>query len=135
MKLCPICNVSQPLDDFGVHKSRPDGRNLYCKACIRQKSNAQRTHIRTLNRARREFLAELPERKPDVFSKPLPPILWSGSDKVSHAIKQGCKTRDEIKRATGLSMDEICDLLADLWDEGAIVSRPVGEERVWRATA
>jgi hypothetical protein len=132
-KLCPICNLTQPLDDFGLHRGRPDGHNLYCKSCIRQKSNAQRTHIRTLNRARREFLAQLPERKPEVVSNPI--VRFTGLDRVSHAIKQGSRTRDEIQQATGLSMDELCDLLADLWDEGAIVSQPVGEERVWRATA
>lgn len=133
-KLCPICNLTQPLDNFGVHKSRQDGRNLYCKSCIVLKSREQRTHIRALKRERAAFLAALPERKPEVVSKR---PIFTGLDRVSYAIKQGCKTREQIRRETRLPMDEICDLLADLYDVGAIVSRPVGEERVFvmRATA
>lgn len=34
-KTCSKCGTSKPLDEFHNDKSRKDGKNLYCKECIR----------------------------------------------------------------------------------------------------
>ena len=39
-KVCPDCRQSKPVDDFGLNRSRPDGRAFYCKVCFRKRSNA-----------------------------------------------------------------------------------------------
>lgn len=37
MKICKICNQEKSLSEFGVHKGQPDGHNVYCKSCLREK--------------------------------------------------------------------------------------------------
>ena len=37
MKICKICNQEKSLSEFGVHKGRSDGHNIYCKPCLREK--------------------------------------------------------------------------------------------------
>lgn len=34
-KVCTRCNILRPLDDFGVERSRKDGRQRHCRACRR----------------------------------------------------------------------------------------------------
>lgn|SRR5574340_594690 len=35
MKLCKLCNTNLPLTDFHRHKATKDGRNSYCKSCMK----------------------------------------------------------------------------------------------------
>lgn len=37
-KRCPRCETVKPIDDFGVDRSRPDGRHGFCRACRRPDS-------------------------------------------------------------------------------------------------
>lgn len=32
-KRCPRCDTVKPLSAFGVHRTRPDGRQAYCRRC------------------------------------------------------------------------------------------------------
>src|SRR5688572_6943146 len=41
-KECPICIQALPLSEFGICRARKDGRNLYCKSCIRRKVSDSR---------------------------------------------------------------------------------------------
>lgn len=36
MKHCARCGHDKPLSDFGIDRSRPDGRRIYCQACTRE---------------------------------------------------------------------------------------------------
>jgi hypothetical protein len=36
VKHCPICTQELPISEFGICRARKDGRNLYCKSCIRK---------------------------------------------------------------------------------------------------
>jgi hypothetical protein len=40
-KYCPRCHRCQPLTAFAHHRGRPDGRQVWCRACT---SYAQRKH-------------------------------------------------------------------------------------------
>jgi hypothetical protein len=72
-----------------------------------------------------------PDRKPVVCS---PRIVRSATDKVRQAIDQGARTRVEIQRVTGLTMDQVVDALAILtFEKNALRSRVVSGERVWVA--
>lgn len=35
MKQCCVCKENKPLDQFGSHANRTDGKQTYCKACSR----------------------------------------------------------------------------------------------------
>lgn len=47
----------------------------------------------------------------------------SPKEMVKSAIAQGCRTRQEIKAHTKLPMDELCDILAELYDKENLVLR------------
>ncbi len=49
---CPRCKESKPADEFGICRERKNGRNLYCKPCIRAKINAHRAALREYKAAR-----------------------------------------------------------------------------------
>lgn len=68
LKRCPRCEESLPLSEFGVVRARPDGLNLYCKQCVREKMAAFRQTLPKVNHnsvRRRRRLAR-PERKVSV---------------------------------------------------------------------
>jgi hypothetical protein len=135
MKRCGQCHRHLSLTEFGANRARKDGQNIYCKSCNRAKRERAR-HNATIRKMR--SLPETP-RKPEVKA----PVLHSPESKVRFAIKSGYRTREEIKDAitreankgvmTELSMDEICDVLAEFYDQGVI--RPVGGAFVMRAIA
>lgn len=33
-KICGVCNLDKPIDEFGNWASKPDGKNSRCKACV-----------------------------------------------------------------------------------------------------
>ena len=37
MKICTVCKIEKPYDDFGPHRNRNDGRQTYCKQCAKDK--------------------------------------------------------------------------------------------------
>lgn len=49
-KICTKCKVDTPLEDMGKARRSKDGHNIYCKSCIRQKSQKQRDENPELNR-------------------------------------------------------------------------------------
>ena len=48
-KDCPICSQSLLLSEFGICRARKDGRNLYCKSCIRKKVTSSRQILREIS--------------------------------------------------------------------------------------
>jgi len=127
LKKCPRCQEEKPLEDFGVCRARADGRNLYCKVCIREKINAFRRNLRAYQKRQPVGQVQALERKRSfaMLSKARP-ASWSTrrftqrvrqlepDDRVLAAIRAGAHTQREIRRLTKLSSDEVCDALAQL---------------------
>jgi len=123
-KNCPICSQDLPLSEFGVCRARKDGRNLYCKGCIRKKVTDSRRALKEYRSARKRYV-----------SQPSPENSWStqlGDDsssagnytrllsklspveRVREAIRKGARTQKEIAQETRLGKDEIGDAIANL---------------------
>jgi hypothetical protein len=125
MKDCPLCNQALSLSEFGICRARKDGRNLYCKSCIRKKVTDSRQALREYKSARKRYVTLQTLESNDVspadsesrsatqhvsrvVSK-LSPI-----ERVREAIKNHARTQKEIAQETKLGKDEIGDALANL---------------------
>lgn len=115
-KYCPICCQQLPLAEFGVCRARKDGRNLYCKSCIRKKVTESRRALKEYRSARKRYvnqpLLESHESGEHVFSRALSKL--SPIERVREAIKKGARTQKEIAQETKLGKDEIGDAIANL---------------------
>lgn len=36
MKVCSRCEVEKPIEEFGIDRARRDGRNYWCRVCVRE---------------------------------------------------------------------------------------------------
>jgi 5-methylcytosine-specific restriction endonuclease McrA len=69
MKTCKRCRLPKPCNAFGVERRAKDGRDCYCRRCRTElRAAARAAHPETLERARRRWLAEHPERRREVAS-------------------------------------------------------------------
>ncbi|MDQ3172692.1 MAG: hypothetical protein M3Q91_03150 [Acidobacteriota bacterium] len=124
-KDCPLCNQALPVSEFGICRARKDGRNLYCKSCIRKKVTDSRQALREYKCARKRYVTLQALESNDmsladsdsyaaaqhvtrVVSK-LSPI-----ERVREAIRKNARTQKEIAQETKLGKDEIGDALANL---------------------
>ncbi len=116
-KHCPICCQQLPLSEFGVCRARHDGRNLYCKSCIRKKVTDSRRALKEYRSARKRGTIQLssgsaegstPSGLPRMLSK------LSPAERVREAIRKGARTQREIAQETRMGKDEIGDALANL---------------------
>lgn len=55
---CPRCKRVLPVDAFGICRARKDGRNLYCKTCVREKIKEFRRALKENSHRIREKIAE-----------------------------------------------------------------------------
>ena len=122
-KNCPICSQQLPLSEFGVCRARRDGRNLYCKGCIRKKVTDSRRALKEYRSARKRYVSQpLSENGATLFSDGetssagYPRMLskMSPVERVKEAIRKGARTQREIAQETRLGKDEIGDALANL---------------------
>lgn len=120
-KTCPICREELRLLDFGVCRARNDGRNLYCKSCIRKKVTASRRALKEYRSARKRAVSQpiseqtgLPLPEGDSANYPRMLSKLSPVDRVREAIRKGARTQREIAQETRLGKDEIGDALANL---------------------
>jgi hypothetical protein len=123
-KNCPICSQQLPLSEFGVCRARKDGRNLYCKGCIRKKVTESRRALKEYRSARKRFVSQPHSEHSgtsplDVDSAPSPNYTrllskLSPVERVREAIRKGARTQKEIAHETRLGKDEIGDALANL---------------------
>src|ERR1044072_2314299 len=121
-KNCPICTKELPISEFGVCRARKDGRNLYCKSCIRQKVTQSRRALKEYKTARKKYISQQVEiaellsgdsstnghYHAEAMDK-LSPV-----ERVRDAIRRGSRTQREIAQETKLGKDEIGDALANL---------------------
>lgn len=123
-KNCPICSQQLPLSEFGVCRARKDGRNLYCKSCIRKKVTESRRALKEYRSARKRYVSQplsehsgtssLNGDSPSsggytrLLSK-LTPV-----ERVREAIRKGARTQREIAQETRMGKDEIGDAIANL---------------------
>src|SRR4030095_15994054 len=123
-KNCPICSQDLPLSEFGVCRARKDGRNLYCKGCIRKKVTDSRRALKEYRSARKRYVSpSLSGRSaqaqfdsgvssPATYSRLLSKL--SPVERVKEAIRKGARTQKEIAQETRLGKDEIGDAIANL---------------------
>ncbi|HVQ36569.1 MAG TPA: hypothetical protein VMS31_03500 [Pyrinomonadaceae bacterium] len=123
-KTCPICSDELRLSEFGVCRARKDGRNLYCKSCIRKKVTDSRRALKEYRSARKRYVSQPSADHSDTLlsdgesptSTNYPRILskLSPVERVREAIRKGARTQREIAQETRMGKDEIGDALANL---------------------
>jgi hypothetical protein len=123
-KICPICVKKLRISEFGVCRARKDGRNLYCKGCIRKKVTDSRRALKEYRSARKRYVSPSLSQKsggsefgadapsPATYSRLLSKL--SPIERVKEAIGKGARTQKEIAHETRLGKDEIGDALANL---------------------
>jgi len=121
-KHCPICAQDLLISEFGICRARKDGRNLYCKSCIRNKVTQSRRALKEYKSARKKYIAQQIEISEYMShesnyggqqpSKPLSKL--SPVERVRDSIRRGARTQKEIAQDTKLGKDEIGDALANL---------------------
>src|SRR3982751_2225054 len=121
VKHCPICSKDLPMAEFGICRARKDGRNLYCKSCIRHKVTQSRRALKEYKSARKRYIAQQVDiaelLSADSSSGPYPSKAMSKLspvERVRDAIRRGSRTQREIAQETKLGKDEIGDALANL---------------------
>jgi hypothetical protein len=121
VKVCPICTKELPTSEFGICCARKDGRNLYCKSCIRQKVTQSRRALKEYKTARKKYISQQVEiaellsgdtSNGHYHAKAMSKL--SPVERVRDAIRRGSKTQREIAQETKLGKDEIGDALANL---------------------
>jgi hypothetical protein len=117
-KDCPICTQALPLSEFGICRARKDGRNHYCKSCIRKKVTESRQVLREYKSARKRYVSQqsLEAQGSDSSPQNLSRLLskLSPIERVREAIKNGSRTHKEIRAGAKLGDDEVGDALANL---------------------
>ena len=121
VKHCPICSKDLSIAEFGICRARKDGRNLYCKSCIRHKVTQSRRALKEYKTARKKYISQQVEIA-ELFSESTASGLYpakamsklSPVERVRDAIRRGSRTQREIAQETKLGKDEIGDALANL---------------------
>jgi hypothetical protein len=123
-KNCPICSQQLPLSEFGVCRARKDGRNLYCKSCIRKKVTESRRALKEYRSARKRYVSQPLSEHSETSSldgdspssggytrllSKLTPV-----ERVREAIRKGARTQREIAQETRMGKDEIGEAIANL---------------------
>jgi hypothetical protein len=123
-KDCPLCNQALSLSEFGICRARKDGRNLYCKSCIRKKVTDSRQALREYKSARKRYVdlqvesndMSLADSESHAGAQHVTRLVskLSPIERVREAIKKKARTQKEIAQETKLGKDEIGDALANL---------------------
>ena len=115
-KICPICSIELRTTEFGVCRARKDGRNLYCKSCIRKKVTESRRALKEYRSARKRYVSQPVGDGNGSSGGNYPRILskLSPVERVREAIRKGARTQKEIAQETRLGKDEIGDAIANL---------------------
>jgi hypothetical protein len=120
-KNCPICSKKLSISEFGICRARKDGRNLYCKSCIRQKVTQSRRALKEYKTARKKYISQQVDIA-ELLANDSGNGAYHGKamsklspvERVRDAIRRGSRTQREIAQETKLGKDEIGDALANL---------------------
>jgi hypothetical protein len=116
VRVCPSCPElgTQPLANFYVSTTRPNGRTSYCRICTRAKIAKSRKEKKEYNAVQRAagIMIETPKTKPIIRS--LQSQKYSPAKRVKESIQRGATVQSEIVQATKLPKDKVCDALAHL---------------------
>src|SRR5690348_3727343 len=139
VKHCPICSTELPISEFGICRARKDGRNLYCKSCIRQKVTQSRRALKEYKSARKRYISQQIEMT-ELIAADAPNAPYAAKsisklspvERVRDAVRKGARTQREIAQETKLGKDEIGDALANLllWTH-EIRTQVVGNTRLY----
>src|SRR5262247_3482180 len=107
-KHCPICAQELPLNEFGICRARKDGRNLYCKSCIRTKVTQSRRALKEYKTARKKYISQQVEMSELLGGdssagghySPKPASKLSPVERVRDSIRRGARTQREIAQDT-----------------------------------
>lgn len=118
-KVCPLCPIEvgpQPIDNFGLCRSRRDGRNLYCKSCVRKKVYEGRQALKEFRARRREVKEASRESEPLFVDQHVTTFRYrlTPQERVKEAISNGARTQKEIAKETKLNEDQVSDTIAKL---------------------
>lgn len=143
LKHCPICTQDLPVTEFGRNayydtRGAKDGRNIYCRSCIRTKRTATRKALKEYKETRKRYVAlqiemgEWDAGSVASHANNLELIKLAPVDRVRLAIERGARTQREIGLETKLGKDEIGDALATLllWTN-EITTKLVGNTRLY----
>lgn len=140
LKHCPLCNDDLPIDEFGISRARRDGRNLYCKPCIRAKVTIARRNLKEYKATRKRVVKEKywaqlnagPTVAPVVVRSPKKKLEQSPVERIRELIRKKPRTQRELKSKTKLDKEVIGEVLATLllWNH-EIRSVWIGDERVY----
>ena len=128
IKKCPICAQDLPLTEYGVCRARKDGRNLYCKSCIRKKVSESRRAFKAYKSVRHQYVVQKIDKSANLDATDAeanPSVArrqyvmrqiskMTPAERVREAIRNGARTQKEIAQGTKLGKDEIGDALANL---------------------
>jgi hypothetical protein len=122
VKHCPICTHELPIAEFGICRARKDGRNLYCKSCIRTKVTRSRRALKEYKTARKRYVSQQVEITDLITADHSGEAQYQAKsisrltpvERVRDAIRRGARTQREIALETKLGKDEIGDALANL---------------------
>ena len=111
---CDRSGVKLPLSEFSKNRAAHDQHDSYCSRCRLKRVHAYRERLREMKLNRKPFQKAWPTKR----------------DRVREAIANGKHSRQEIRKATSLTMHEVVDSLAVLcFENEETVSRVVDGER------
>lgn len=119
-KQCPICSQELPLTEYGICRARKDGRNLYCKSCIRRKVSDSRKAFKAYKSVRHQYVVEKLDAEIDAgVSARRQSVMrqvskMTPTERVREAIRNGARTQKEIRKSAKLGDDEVGEALANL---------------------
>src|SRR5215218_7915847 len=105
LKLCSICNVAKPRDQFAGRTRSPDGLQYHCRACGRRAldgADARRATERAAEReqARRAALASMPLSPPPMpwwlpeYERAMLAVGEAALDQASDAARDDARDRE-----------------------------------------
>lgn len=111
------------LSEFPLNRQSPDGRYYICKDCA-----ALKTEMIRVSKGKKPRYSDSVQRKPVMVAQAFTASVKAFCE-VYDAIKEGCRTRQEIQRKTQLGYDLIGEALVELiWN--CKVARIVNREFV-----
>jgi hypothetical protein len=123
-KTCPThlpTPVELPFTEFGVSRARADGRNLYCRGCIRRKVTESRRALKEYRAARKLNTTRPVTKAAPLIGNPNSPVNQARvlvelppEERVRRVIANGARTWGKIAKASGLDEDAMGIALATL---------------------